>query len=103
MDTSPLSAAIALVGLGTLARALNVTHQAVRKWERTGLPRTEWTGETSYAECIERLTHGKVQKSALMVFHHPLAARTRAPRDRGRSESSDSDLFSPTEQERGAA
>lgn len=103
MDTSPLSTAIALVGLGALARALNVTHQAVRKWERTGLPRTEWTGETSYAECIERLTHGKVKKSALMVFHHPLAARTRAPRTTGRSESADSDLFASVADERGAA
>lgn len=77
MDTSPLAQAIEHVGLAVLARELKVTHQAVRKWERTGLPRTEWTGETNYAECIERLTDGRVLKSVLMAAHHPLAARGR--------------------------
>lgn len=96
MDTSPLAQAIEHVGLAVLARELKVTHQAVRKWERTGLPRTEWTGETNYAECIERLTSGQVLKSALMAAHHPLAARGRSSGAGGRGtkrKSAPADLF----------
>jgi hypothetical protein len=53
----PLRAAIEHVGLTALARALSVTHQAVRKWEAAGRPpRTEWTGETDYAGTVEQLT-----------------------------------------------
>jgi len=54
MDIShPLEKAIAHCGLYRLARELNLTHQALRKWQRIGrLPRTEWTGETTYAEQI---------------------------------------------------
>jgi hypothetical protein len=66
--TNPLSAAIEKVGLVALARGLNRTHQALRKWERNGrLPRTEWTGETNYAEQIEKLTGGAVPKSELLA------------------------------------
>lgn len=62
MTTShPLQEAIRLIGVTALARELQVTHQAVRKWEAAGrLPRTEWTGETGYAERIEVLTGGAV-------------------------------------------
>jgi hypothetical protein len=64
---NPLSGAIAKVGLVALARGLNLTHQAIRKWERAGrLPRTEWTGETTYAEQIERLTGGEITKATLL-------------------------------------
>jgi hypothetical protein len=53
----PLRAAIEHIGLTALARALSVTHQAVRKWEAAGRPpRTEWTGETDYAAKVEELT-----------------------------------------------
>lgn len=57
MDTShPLQKAIARLGLYKLARELGLTHQALRKWQRMGrLPRTEWTGETNYAERIVAL------------------------------------------------
>lgn len=100
MDTSPLALAIERVGLAVLARELKVTHQAVRKWERTGLPRTEWTGETNYAECIERLTDGRVLKTALMAAHHPLAARgraTSAERRRAKRKGAPADLFTPAD------
>lgn len=64
----PLETAIARVGLAALARGLGVTHQAVRKWGRaTRLPRTEWTGETGYAQTIERLTDGIVTKAQLLA------------------------------------
>jgi len=64
----PLRTAIARIGLAALARALGVTHQAVRKWEAAGrLPRTEWTGETRYAETMEQLTAGGVTKAHLLA------------------------------------
>lgn len=78
MDKPPLRAAIAIVGLVALARGLGVTHQAVRKWEIAGrLPRTEWTGETRYAETIERLTGGAVTK-ALLLMPWPVAEHVQA-------------------------
>jgi DNA-binding XRE family transcriptional regulator len=37
-----------------VADALQLTSTAVLKWEKRGkLPRTEWTGETKYAEKLE--------------------------------------------------
>lgn len=68
MNTShPLQQAIELVGLTSLAKALGVSYQAVGKWRDAGrLPRTEWTGETNYAETIEALTQGAVTREALM-------------------------------------
>lgn len=66
---NPLSIAIALVGVGDLANQLGISYQAVRKWELAKrLPRTEWTGETSYAEKIELATKGVVTKSALLTL-----------------------------------
>lgn len=64
---SPISLAIEIVGLSRLARGLGVSHQAVRKWDRAGLlPRTEWTGETTYAAKIEALTDGRITRAALL-------------------------------------
>jgi DNA-binding transcriptional regulator YdaS (Cro superfamily) len=38
MDKLPLSRAIELTGLQPLAKAVGVTYQAIRKFERTGIP-----------------------------------------------------------------
>lgn len=65
--TDPLQAAIDRVGLTRLARELSVTHQAVRKWQKARrLPRTEWTGETSYSTRIAELTAGAVTREQLL-------------------------------------
>lgn len=62
-----LSKAIGIVGLAELARGLGVTYQAIRKWEAAGrLPRTEWTGETSYSDRIVAMTEGQVSKDELL-------------------------------------
>lgn len=62
-----LSKAIDLVGLQKLALELGVTYQAVRKWEAAGrLPRTEWTGETAYADRIVALCNGAVERERLL-------------------------------------
>jgi DNA-binding transcriptional regulator YdaS (Cro superfamily) len=40
--------------------------KAVEKWRKRGrLPRTEYTGETHYAELIERATEGAIQQADL--------------------------------------
>lgn len=62
-----LAKAIEIVGLAELARGLGVTYQAIRKWEAAGrLPRTEWTGETSYSARIVELTQGQVARDELL-------------------------------------
>jgi len=59
-QTHPLEQAIAKVTLAKLAGGVGKTHQAIRKWQRAGrLPRTEWTGETNYAEKISSLCGGQ--------------------------------------------
>lgn len=45
------------------------TPWAVNKWLRQGrLPRTEYTGETSYALALERAVGGKVSADALLAL-----------------------------------
>ena len=63
-----ITKAIGIVGLTRLADGCGVTTQAIRKWEASGLlPRTEWTGETTYSEVIQRMTTGKVTKRQLLA------------------------------------
>jgi hypothetical protein len=63
----PLEKAIAKLGLAALAKALGLTAPALRKWQRAGrLPRTEWTGETSYAKQIEELSASEVTRADLL-------------------------------------
>jgi len=65
-----ITKAIKIVGLQDLASGLGVTYQAVRKWEAAGrLPRTEWTGETNYADQIMVLTGGAVSREDLLRRH----------------------------------
>lgn len=66
-ENHPLKEAIELVGLGPLAKGLGLTYPAIRKWQRAGrMPRTEWTGETTYSIQIQGLTGGKVTAVRLM-------------------------------------
>lgn len=44
------------IGIAKVAKACGVSVQAVYKWTRKGLPRTEWTGETSHAKTIATLS-----------------------------------------------
>lgn len=66
-NENPVTQAINMLGLAALSRAVGITHQNVRKWERIGMPRTEWTGETDYASVIERETGGLVTRAMLLV------------------------------------
>lgn len=74
-----LAKAIEIVGLQDLARGLGVSYQAVRKWEAAGrLPRTEWTGETEYADRIVELSGGKVNRRRLLDRHPSTAVEAKA-------------------------
>ena len=43
----------AVGGIGAAAKACGRSYQALNKWRLAGcLPRTEYTGETNYAECL---------------------------------------------------
>lgn len=64
----PLDRAISIVGLSRLGKGLGVAYQSILGWKERGrLPRTEWTGETNYAETIEQLTDGQVTKAELLA------------------------------------
>ena len=61
-----ITEAIEIAGLQPVAKAVGKSYQAVKKWELAGcLPRTEWTGETSYAKKISKATGGKITASQL--------------------------------------
>lgn len=42
------------------------SYQAIRKWEKNGLPRSEHSGETQYAETLEKASSGKYTKQKLL-------------------------------------
>lgn len=51
-----------------MSRICGVTNTSVHRWRKKGhLPRTEWTGETNYAEKIEAATHGLITKAELLT------------------------------------
>ena len=61
-----VSTAIDEVGLSKVAVACQRSPSTVHKWKtRNRLPRTEWTGETAYAERIAEL-HGGVSAKELL-------------------------------------
>jgi len=59
--------AIRLTSVSAIADACGVSRQAVKRWQKCGrLPRSDFTGETHYAELIEGLTNGQVTRDALL-------------------------------------
>lgn len=67
MQENLISKAIELTGLRPLAKMCGVTPQALYKWEAKGrVPRTDWTGETDYARCIETATKGQITRDQLL-------------------------------------
>lgn len=60
MNTTTLSDVLKSVRVSVVAEACGLTPKAIYKWiERGTLPRTEFTGETNYAERISRSSGGK--------------------------------------------
>lgn len=57
-----------LGGTSKVARMCGVAQPVAWRWKQQGhLPRTEWTGETNYAERIEIATNGLVTKAQLLA------------------------------------
>lgn len=68
MTKSAIERAIDICGMYAIAKKFNLTVPAIIGWRtRKRLPRTEWTGETNYAEGLEELTKGKVTKEMLLT------------------------------------
>jgi hypothetical protein len=69
--TTGLEKALGLAGGQTgLANIVGLTPQAIQKWVANGcLPRTEWTGETNYAEQIVQSLDFRITKEELL--HRP--------------------------------
>lgn len=42
-------------GPSVLSRELNISRKAIWRWQKKGLPNTEWSGLTHYAEAIAKL------------------------------------------------
>ncbi|NJM13056.1 MAG: helix-turn-helix domain-containing protein [Synechococcaceae cyanobacterium SM1_2_3] len=78
MNTStPINHALAkavqqLGGYAKTADLCEVNISVVWRWAKRGrLPRTEWTGETHYAELIEAATQGAITKAELLSYIPP--------------------------------
>lgn len=51
-----------------VAAEFGLSRPAVDKWIKQGfLPRTEWTGETNYAETLAAMSCGAVTQAALLA------------------------------------
>lgn len=62
-----LEAKVILGSFAKVGKLCNVSGKAVMKWAIAGRPpRTEYTGETNYAELISIATCGKVSKADLI-------------------------------------
>ncbi|WP_111749722.1 MULTISPECIES: Cro/CI family transcriptional regulator [Glaesserella] len=67
------------------AEYLNVSHSAVHRWLKAeALPRTEWTGETNYAERLSQALGGKLSKEEILKIAHPRNNQTANPAGRGK-------------------
>jgi hypothetical protein len=52
---NPLQKAIDILGPYKIAKLVNLRGPSIYKWRESGrLPRTEWTGETNYADTIAK-------------------------------------------------
>lgn len=70
-EKNPISKAIALADLNSIAKVCGVSRQAVRRWENNGyLPRTEASRETSYIDKI--LSDKRVAKGGLKPHEFPI-------------------------------
>ena len=65
----PLKDVISDYGWQVLSAELGVSPQAIRKWLVSGrLPRSEFSGETTYAQKIEAITKGGTKAADLLEW-----------------------------------
>lgn len=78
LDETPLAKVVRAVegkqaGAG---KACGVTAAVVGRWiKQQHLPRTEYTGETSYAESLANATSGRFTKKWILLEAHPLKVK----------------------------
>lgn len=68
MSNNPVLRAVRYFGGRTqVANIVGVTYMAVKKWELNGcFPRTEYTGETKYAEKLSEASNGELSAKELL-------------------------------------
>ncbi len=67
-----LSEAIKAVGVLETSLACGCSQRAIYKWMKKGsLPRTDFTGETNYAERIANASCGKFSVELIKKISHP--------------------------------
>lgn len=82
--TSPIDKVIKhFGGIGNIRKILGVSYVAIKKWKEKGrFPRTDYTGETDYAETLANASNGaftadellpKYQKTEPTQTKNPLA------------------------------
>jgi len=54
-------------GMFAIAESCGVSYEAVRKWRKNGLPKSEWTGETQYSKSIATLQDAFSQNDLLCL------------------------------------
>lgn len=67
--TEALDKAVSILGSNAAVGRVcgSLTHEAVRKWRKKGrMPRTEYTGETIYAQLIAKATNEQVTIADLL-------------------------------------
>ena len=65
MNTNPVTRAIQIVGLYSLAKTCNVSYQAVLKWERKRIP-------AERVLAVERATGGRISRYELRPDIYPV-------------------------------
>ncbi len=55
-------------GVMVIANECGVVRQAVKKWEKNGLPDTDFSGKTNYSEIIQRITGNQILSSELLAW-----------------------------------
>lgn len=67
-----LSEVIKAIGVQTLSVACGCSPRAIYKWiEKGSLPRTDFTGETNYAELIAEASAGKYSEELIKRISRP--------------------------------
>lgn len=67
-----LTEAIKEVGVTQISSACGCSVRSIYKWMKKGsLPRTDFTGETNYAEKIAKASHGKFTTELIKAISRP--------------------------------
>lgn len=62
----------ALGGPTVVSKVCGITRNCIYRWfYRGGLPRTEYTGQTHYAEKMARISKGRLKKEHILHFCNP--------------------------------